>query len=69
MFLVRNVFRSRPGKAKQLVEIFKKSAPHIETNGIAKNTRILTDSAATFWTVIIESEVQDLNKYMIWQKQ
>ena len=64
MFLVRNVFRANPGKAKALVEIFKKSARHIEASGIAKKTRILTDSAATFWTVILESEVEDLNKYM-----
>ncbi|MDO8508868.1 MAG: hypothetical protein Q7S27_04255 [Nanoarchaeota archaeon] len=64
MFLVRNVFHAKPGKAKALVEIFKKSAPHFESSGITKKTRILTDSVSTFWTVIIESEVEDLNNYM-----
>jgi hypothetical protein len=60
MFLVRNVFNAIPRKAKKLVEIFKKSAHHIEAAGIAKNTRILTDTSATFWTVILESEVETL---------
>jgi len=64
MFLVRNVFKAKPGKAKALVETFKKMAPHIEATGVSKNTRILTDTATTFWTVVVESEVEDLNAYM-----
>lgn len=64
MFLVRNVFHAKPGKAKALVETFKKAAPHIEASGITKKTRILTDTSSTFWTVVIESEVEDLNAYM-----
>ena len=63
MFLVRNIFHAKPGKAKALVETFKKAAPHIESSGVAKNTRILTDSASTFWTVVVEAEVEDLNSY------
>ena len=64
MFLVRNVFHAHPGKAKALVEIFKRASPYLEAQGIVKNTRILTDSAAGFWTVVIESEVEDLNGYL-----
>ncbi len=64
MFLVRNIFHAKSGKAKALVEIFKKAAPHLEANGIVKNTRILTDGVAGFWTVILESEVEDLNNYL-----
>ena len=64
MFLVRNVFHAKPGKAKVLVEIFKHASAHLEAGGIVKKTRILTDSVSTFWTVILESEVEDLNSYM-----
>ena len=64
MFLVRNIFHAKPGKAKELVAIFKKASPYLESAGVVKNVRILTDSVATFWTVVIESEVEDLNAYM-----
>ena len=64
MYLIRNVFHASPGKAKDLVKIFKNAAPHLEASGIAKRTRILTDGVSTFWTVVFESEVEDLNVYM-----
>jgi heme-degrading monooxygenase HmoA len=64
MYLVMNIFHAKPGKAKALVETFKKAMPMVESAGLAKNTRILTDTASTFWTVVIESEVEDLNAYM-----
>jgi hypothetical protein len=63
MFVVRNVFRTRPGKAKALVAKFKAAAPHFAELGI-RNTRILTDAVADFWTVVIESEVEDLSDYL-----
>jgi len=64
VFLVRNIFHAKPGKAKELVKIFKNSSHHLEASGIVKRTRVLTDSVSTFWTVIFESEVEDLNHYM-----
>ncbi|MEM3112926.1 MAG: hypothetical protein QXI33_00685 [Candidatus Pacearchaeota archaeon] len=64
MFLVRNVFHAKPGKAKALVTIFKRAAPILEESGLVKNTRILTDSIGPFWTVVLENEVEDLNSYM-----
>ena len=64
MFLIRNIFNANPGKAKALVEIFKKAVPIMEANGIVKNTRILTDSVGPFWTVILEGEVENLNNYL-----
>lgn len=64
MFVVRNIFQAKSGKAKELVAIFKKAAPLIEATGLTRNTRILTDTVSTFWTVVLESEVEDLNGYM-----
>lgn len=64
MFLIRNIFHASPGKAKALVKIFKNAAPYLEANGTVKSTRILTDAVSTFWTVVFESEVEDLNSYV-----
>ena len=38
------------------------AAPHLKALGI-KNTRVLTDAVAGFWTVVNEMEVDDLNTY------
>ena len=62
MLLVRNVFRTHPGKAKELVKKFQAAAPHLKAMGI-KNMRVLTDAVAGFWTVVNEMEVEDMNTY------
>ena len=64
MYLVRNVFQAKPGQAKALAEIFKKAGPAMKESGLSQNFRVLTDASAGFWTVVVESEVQDLNAYM-----
>ena len=56
MFVVRNVFRCKPGQAKVVVEKFKKS---MSFEGMGKH-RILVDHVANFWTVVLETEVEDL---------
>lgn len=63
MFLVRNVFRTKPGKAGKLVKIFRNAKQYFPDFGV-KNTTILTDVSASFWTVVIQSEVEDLNAYV-----
>jgi hypothetical protein len=62
MYVIRNVFQAKPGRAKDLVEKFAAARPHIEKLGI-RNTRLMTDAVAGFWTVVIESETEDLQKY------
>ena len=64
MYLVRNVFHVKPGKARAFIENFKKGMPHLLATGLVKNSKILTDTASTFWTVVIEQEVEDLNAYL-----
>ena len=63
MYIVHNVFRTKPGKAKELVAKFKAASPHFHELGV-KNTRILTDTVSTYWTVVVESEVDDLASYI-----
>jgi hypothetical protein len=64
MYLVRNVFQAKPGQSKTLSEIFKKAAAPLKATGLAQSVRVLTDASAGFWTVVVESEVEDLNAYM-----
>ncbi len=59
MYLVRDVFQTKPGKAKELVNKFKKAAFYFEGQGM-KGLKVMTDIAATYWTVVLESEVEDL---------
>jgi hypothetical protein len=62
MFLVREVFHTKPGKAKELVKKFKQAAPYMENEGM-QNFKIMTDIATTYWTVVVESEVKDLGEF------
>jgi len=62
MYIVRNVFTAKPGQAKKLVDKFKRASPHLAKLGV-QNTRILTDAVAGFWTVVVESEVENLEDY------
>lgn len=63
MYVVRDVFRCRPGKARELVGKFKAAAPHLQDIGIA-NVRILTDKAARFWTVVLEGEIESFDGFV-----
>lgn len=62
MYVIRNTFNCKPGKAKDLVARFKAAEPHLRELGV-NNVRILTDTAAGFWTVVVESEVESLDGY------
>ena len=62
MYLVRDIFKAKLGKSKQLVEMFRSTSAHLETKGI-RHIRILTDVSSTFWTVIWEFEVEEINDY------
>jgi hypothetical protein len=62
MYLIRDVFHTKPGKAKELVKKFKQAAPFF-TKQEMKGFKIMTDIAAAYWTVVIESEVEDLGDF------
>lgn len=63
MFVVRNVFKCKPGKAKSLIEKLKKANQLMEGAGAVNNQRVLVDEVANFWTVVIENEVEDMTKF------
>jgi len=59
MYIVRDVFKTKPGMAKDLVVKFKKTFPYMVAEGM-KNPRLLTDVVAQYWTVVLEIEVESL---------
>lgn len=64
MYLIRDIFHTKPGKAKELVAMFKKAMPHFkQTEGVTQ-TRIMTDVVSDYWTVVMESEVEDIGRFM-----
>jgi heme-degrading monooxygenase HmoA len=64
MYLVRDVFKTKPGKAKDLVKMFKQAIPHFEGNDGIKSTKVLTDIVTGYWTVVVQSEVEDIGAFM-----
>lgn len=63
MYLIREVFNTKPGRAKELVKMFKATTPYFEKSGVMMNTKIMTDAVGDYWTVIIQSEVNDLGNF------
>ena len=58
MYVVRNVFKCKAGKAKAVIEKFKAAHALIEGDGVT--ARVLVDEVAGFWTVVTEIEIEDL---------
>jgi hypothetical protein len=65
MFIIRNVFHCKPGKAKDLVQVFKKSSALMQEAGM-RPSRVMTDLSATFWTVVFETEAESMEA---WEKE
>ena len=55
MFLIRDVFKARPGRAKDLVAKLKKALPLMRAPGI-HGSRVMTDTVAGDWTVVCRIE-------------
>lgn len=63
MYLIREVFQTKPGKAKELVKKFKQSIPHFEKTGDGANFKVMTDAVSDYWTVVMEYETEDMGKF------
>jgi len=63
MYLIREVFQAKPGKAGALVKMFKAAMPHFEKTEGMKNSKIMTDATGNYWTVVIQSEMEDMGKF------
>ena len=59
MYVIRNVFKCKPGKSKALIEKFK--ATHdLMRSDVPLDDRILVDEVAGFWTVVVEVNVESI---------
>ena len=62
MFLARDVFRTKAGKGKEIVTMFKKVMEFMPNEGV-KSRRILSDVVGPYWTIVMETEVEKLESY------
>jgi len=61
MSMAREIMHCKPGKAKELVKLFKQVVPLMKEYGI-ENVRIYTDvSGESYWTVVIEQDVKSVD--------
>lgn len=59
MFVIRETFTAKPGKASALATMFKQVMGEMTT----LTTRVMTDYIAGFNTVVLETEVQNLGEF------
>ncbi len=62
MFVVIDTFKAKPGQGSALIEKFERTLPQMQTGGI-KSQRVLVDVVASYWTVVLETEVENLDAY------
>ena len=63
MYKVRDVFRCKPGKAKELVTRFKAVVPSMEKDDGFTNIQLMVDAVAEYWTVVLEAEIESLEQF------
>lgn len=63
MFVIRDVFRCKPGKAKDLVAKFKATFASLERDDGFRNCRIMVDAVADYWTVVVECDAASLAEF------
>ncbi len=64
MYLVREVFQAKPGKAKDLVKMFKEAAPHLQKTEGFTTMKVMTDIVGNYWTVVVEIEVENVGGFI-----
>ena len=63
MYVVRDVFRCKPGHSKSVVEKFKKTLPLMQKMKGYISARVLIDYVTSYWTVVLEVEVESLGDF------
>lgn len=59
MFVVRETFTAKPGKASQLAKVFKEVMSEVPR----LNPKVMTDFIGQFNTVVLETEAPDLAEF------
>ena len=63
MYIVRDVFRCKPGKARELAAMFKQVIPVAERDDGFRNCRVMVDAVADYWTVVFEADIESLAQF------
>jgi len=63
MYKVRDVFRCKPGKAKDLAGRFQRVIPSMEREDGFRNCAVMVDVVADYWTVVVEAEFESLQQF------
>lgn len=63
MYKVRDIFRCKPGRAKDLVAQFKKTLPSMESKDGFQNIQVMVDAVADYWTVVVEAHFESLGDF------
>ena len=63
MYLVRDVFRCKPGKSRAVADMFAKTIPIMETLDGFSRAQVMLDFVAGYWTVVLHSEVKNLTQF------
>lgn len=65
MYFIREVFKAKPGKAKELVKKFKQAIPYFEKSEGGINYKVLTDITGNYWTVVVQYEIANIGGFFI----
>ena len=60
MYVVRDVFNCKPGQSKSVADKFNNSIKLMQNMEGFISARVLVDYVANYWTVVLESEVENL---------
>ena len=63
MYLIRDVFHCKPGHSTSLAERLKKTFPLAKKMGGFVSARVLVDYVTSYWTVVLEMEVESLGDF------
>jgi len=69
MYIVRDVFNCKPGHSRSVAERFKKTLPLMKGMKGFISGRVLLDSVAAYWTVVLEVEIENLGDHEAQMKE
>jgi heme-degrading monooxygenase HmoA len=63
MYLVRDTFTCKPGMSRKLSEMFKATVDAMKGIEGVKDSKVMVDTVASFWTVVVETETESLEQF------
>ena len=63
MYVIRDIFQAKPGKARALAAVFNKNNAYLLGEKVISRGIVMTDVVAKYWTVVSQVEVEDLHRY------